>query len=128
VPGPVLPLRTDVEDDHAPVAQAPQQLGGVHGLKRVPVPQVGLQDTVDLGETRLREGADGLPRPEHVLVCESVVHVDTLAARLDHPGRLERLEVLRRAGHGHRRLSGDLLDRTFALCQEVHYLKPPGAR
>src|SRR5215211_3387568 len=42
VPGPVLLLRADVEDDYAPVAKALHQLRRVHGLQRIPVLEVGL--------------------------------------------------------------------------------------
>jgi hypothetical protein len=35
--------------------------------------------------------------------------------------------VLRGAGHGHGSLPGDLLDRTFPLGEEVHYLQALGA-
>ncbi|MCD6054761.1 MAG: hypothetical protein K0Q96_1953, partial [Rubrobacteraceae bacterium] len=95
MPGPVLLFRTNVENDHVPLAHSLHQLHGVHGLQRIPVHQVGLDHPVELGQTRLRQSADGLPRPEHVFVSQPVVHVEPLAARLDHPRRFERLEVLR---------------------------------
>ena len=69
---PVLLFRADVEHNNVPVAQT--SIGpSTHGLQRVPVLKEGLDHAVDLGQTRLPEGADGLPRSEHVFVGQPVV-------------------------------------------------------
>ncbi len=120
VPGLVLLVRPEVDDDRVAGADPFEQLGPAHRLHRFA--HVGASRPLGVGDPFRRNGPDRRQQLVDVVSGEAVDDPRPVAPRDDQARTPERLEVRRREADRDGRPSGENLDTALALGEQVEQL------
>jgi hypothetical protein len=129
VSGAVLGLGSDVEDYDLPLLDALFQFGRRKQFDGVPLTQVFARKHRHLGDVARGDVTNRCPQLRHPLASEPVEDTIPIAPRPRQAGPGEQAQMVRGGGHALSDLRCDLLDRAFALREQIDDLgAPPAAK
>jgi len=117
-------LRPDIENDNIPFSKAGDQLFVRYRLKRLPIFQIGFNNSPHLSEPCFAKLTERQPKAQHLFVSQSVAGIKPFTANLDKLRTAKHLEVPRAVRNGHCRLSRKLLDGALPLSKQFQQFKP----
>ncbi len=119
---------THVEHDRVTGLQAGFEFASGHRFQAGAITDIGVGEFVDTGDVF---GGDVAHRRPHVADAVTGQHVDdpgAFAAGAQHTGSGHRPQMVRGVGHALSDLVGELLDRPFALGEDIDDLGSPSTR
>ena len=123
-PAPELPFGPDVEHHDVPVGEPLGELVAADGGQLRAVAEVRGGELVELGDVLRRDVANRRPQLRHAGAGERVEDAVAVAAGVHQTGAQQMLQVLGGVRDALREFAGDLVDRPFALSEQVDDLGP----